>query len=98
MASRWCREKTFQEAHIMGARANCVIIEHERLSIYYEQWAALGIHTMLLSGLTGTIEQIRGMKSHEQLTDTVWAEGGLVVNRDTHTVTYWGGERYHIPY
>jgi hypothetical protein len=82
----------------MGARANCVIVERERPHIFYGRWAAIAIHAMLLSGPQGTIEQIRGMTPADQLTDTVWAEGGLVVNCDTQRVVYWGGECYHVPH
>src|SRR5579862_9888603 len=82
----------------MGARANCVIVEDGRRHIFYGHWTAIHIPAMMLSGPQGTMEQIRGMRPEDQLTDTVWAEGGLVVNCDLQTVVYWGGERYLIPH
>jgi hypothetical protein len=71
---------------------------NEQVCIFYGQWAAIHIPAMILSGPQGTIERIRGMHPEDQLTDTVWAEGGLVVNADTQKVVYWGGERYLVPH
>jgi hypothetical protein len=85
----------------MGARANAVIIEHGQREIYYHQWAAIDIPSMLMAGQKGICEAIRQseyFQPRDALTDTVWAEGGLVVNCDTGHVTYWGGELYHDPY
>lgn len=82
----------------MGARANCVIIEQGQTEIFYGSWAAITIPAMLLAGPQGTSAKIRQLVAHEHLSDTIWAEGGLVVNCDTLNVVYWGGEHFHAPH
>ena len=50
------------------------------------------IPSVLLSGPHKTLAYIRQLTPEESLLDDVWAEGGVLVNVDTHSALFWGGE------
>lgn len=68
-----------------------MIIEHGQTQIFFSRWGALTIPSVLLSGPAGTLEYIRQLTPDEALLDNVWAEGGVLVNVDTHRTLFWGG-------
>ncbi len=82
----------------MGNRANYVIVEHGQAQIFYSRWGAVTIPSVLLSGPEGTLAYIRQLTPDESLLDDVWAEGGVLVNVDTHCALFWGGSIATCPY
>jgi hypothetical protein len=57
------------------------------------------IPSVLLAGPEGTLEYIRQLTPDDSLLDDVWAEGGVLVNVDTHRALFWGGDTIAVhPY
>jgi hypothetical protein len=83
----------------LGNRANYVIVENGQSHIFYSRWGALTVPSVMLSGPEATLEYIRQLTPDQQLLDSVWAEGGVLVNVDTHHALFWGGDRIALhPY
>lgn len=78
----------------MGHRANYVIREDGRISLYYGQWGALTVPEDIFWGPKQAEEFVR----HQQVVnplqwlDDVWGEGGVALNKDTKQLTLFGGE------
>lgn len=76
-----------------------MIVENGQAQIFYSRWGALTIPSVLLVGPEGTLEYIRQLTPDESLLDDVWAEGGVLVNVDTHRALFWGGDSIAVrPY
>jgi hypothetical protein len=88
------RMKTYKHSGgnpTLGNRANYVIVENGQAQIFFSRWGALTIPSVLLSGPEGTLEYICQLTPDESLLNNVWAEGGVLVNVDTHRALFWGG-------
>jgi hypothetical protein len=68
-----------------------VLIENGQTHIFFSRWEALTIPSVLLSGPEATLTSIRQLTPVEALLDTIWAEGGVLLDVDTHRVLFWGG-------
>ena len=76
----------------MGSRANYIIIQNGKRDIYYAHWGAMHVPAVVINGPGETLAYIRGLAPDDQLLDTTWAEGGILVDTDTQTLLFWGGE------
>ncbi|MEZ4462592.1 MAG: hypothetical protein R3E66_23270 [bacterium] len=78
----------------MGHRANYVIREDGRISLYYGQWGALTVPEDIFWGPAEAEKFIRKQQvvSPLQWLDDVWGEGGVALNKDTKCITLFGGE------
>lgn len=85
----------------MGHRANYVIRENGRISLYYTQWGALTVPEDIFWGPETAEKFIRKQQVVNPLhwLDDVWGEGGVALNKDAKTITWFGGELIaHEPY
>lgn len=85
----------------MGHRANFVIRENDRISLYYSQWGALTVPEDIFWGPAEAEKFIRKQQAVNPLhwLDDVWGEGGAALNKDAKTITWFGGELIaHEPY
>lgn len=76
----------------MGSRANYIVIHDGKRDIYYSHWGAMHVPAVVINGPGETLAYIRGLALDDQLLDTTWAEGGVLVDVDTQTLLFWGGE------
>jgi hypothetical protein len=83
----------------MGHRANLVLIQNQAYSLRYCHWCASSLPKDIFWGpehAAAFIEQQREVDAEGWL-DTVWAEGGVVLDRDHRTLIIYGGNlRYDI--
>jgi hypothetical protein len=70
----------------MGVRANFVIVDGQRLELYYDHWGAQGMsRDLVLDGAEATLARVRQMGSRDPSSpghwlDDIWAEGMLVLD------------------
>jgi len=76
----------------MGHRASYVLIEDGAITAYYSHWGAKVAPAVVLGGFAETCAYLRALAPADGLLDTVWAEGGILLDADTHTLRFWGGE------
>ena len=85
----------------MGQRANLIIIEAQNYQLFYSHWCANTIPRDLFWGPDHALRFIRIQREVEKTDwlDTVWAEGGAVVDLDQRNLLLFGGEdiRYDVP-
>lgn len=85
----------------MGMRANLAIVHEQGYQLYYCHWCANTLDQALFWGADyarAFIEQQVPVPAHDWL-DTVWAEGGAVLDPLAKTLIFFGGEMllYDIP-
>jgi hypothetical protein len=78
----------------MGQRANLLILENRRYSLYYSHWCA---NTLTRDLFWGPRHALRFVRAQRALDDTdwlddVWAEGGAVIDCDARLLLLFGGE------
>jgi hypothetical protein len=73
----------------VGHRANYIIIENRQTSIYYTRFGALNIPTVLLEGPEATYAYIHKQTLDDILLDSVWAEGGLLMDIDNRFLCFY---------
>jgi hypothetical protein len=76
----------------MGHRATYVLIEDGTTATYYSHWGAKVVPAVVLGGFAATRAYLRALAPADGLLDTVWAEGGILLDGSTHTLLFWGGE------
>lgn len=79
----------------MGQRANFVIVENGKRSLYYDHWCANRIDTELFWGPEIAIEFVKLTESvvePDGWLDEIWCEGGAVINVDSQELLWFGGE------
>lgn len=76
----------------LGNRANYVIIENRHAHIFFSRWGALDIPSVMLSGAEATLAYMRQLTPIDSLLNNVWAEGGILLDVDTHHALFWGGD------
>lgn len=87
----------------MGHRANLVIVDESGYQLYYCHWCAISIPFSIFWGPEIALEFIRQQRALEAdetgWLDTVWAEGGVLVDVPRQQVFFYGGENlpYDIP-
>lgn len=78
----------------MGSRANLIIMNNRGYSLYFCHWCASTLSGALFWGPTyvrSYIEQ-QSQKDNEHWLDTVWAEGGVVLDEEGQLLLLYGGE------
>lgn len=85
----------------MGQRANLIIIRGSDARVYYDHWCANRLDVELFWGpnkAEAFIQQLRPVGPEGWL-DEVWCEGGAILDANTRTLTWFGGEDlwYDIP-
>jgi hypothetical protein len=73
----------------VGHRANCILIENGQTSIYFTRFGALSIPSVLLEGPEATSAYIHKQTPDTTLLDNVWAEGGLLMNKDNRLLCFY---------
>jgi hypothetical protein len=76
----------------MGSRASYVLIEHGAVAVDYSHWGAQSVPSMVIGGPAETSAYIRVLQREHALQDSTSAEGGILLDTDTHTLIFWGGE------
>ena len=78
----------------MGQRANLIVIENNELELYYDHWCANELDAVLFWGVDESIKFFRDhdKKGDEWWLDTVWCEGGAVIDLDKNILLWFGGE------
>ena len=76
----------------MGSRASYIIIERAAIAAYISHWGAQEVPQVVACGQDVTLAYIRDLQQANWLYDTDWAEGGILLDADTHTLILWGGE------
>ncbi|MCB0031586.1 MAG: hypothetical protein KDE28_26930 [Anaerolineales bacterium] len=78
----------------MGSRANLVIVKNRGFSLYFCHWCARTLPGALFWGpayVRSYIEQ-QSEEDKEHWLDTIWAEGGVVLDEDRQLLLLYGGE------
>ena len=85
----------------MGQRANLIIIENDKYSLYYSHWCANTLPRDLFWGAEHAIDFVRIQREVDESgwLDDVWAEGAAVIDCDNRVLLMYGGEIeiYDIP-
>ncbi|WP_321388108.1 hypothetical protein [uncultured Enterococcus sp.] len=85
----------------MGQRANLIIVENNEYTLYYDHWAANSLDSYLFWGPERAAAFFRDHEKsgEEYWLDTVWCEGGAVIDLDLKVLLFFGGEDiyYDIP-
>ena len=85
----------------MGQRANLAIKKIQGYDLYYCHWCANSLPHDLFWGAAHTEEFIRAQRpvGHDKWLDTVWAEGGAVLDPLDQTLLFFGGGDilYEVP-
>ena len=78
----------------MGQRANLAIVGPHGFDLYYSHWCANTLPRDLFWGPDHAEAFIRLQRpaGNEDLLDTVWAEGGAVIDLPNRTFLFYGGE------
>jgi hypothetical protein len=76
----------------MGNRATYALVEAGVVRFYYDHWGGHSIPADALAGPEGTAAYLRGLEAADRLLDTVWAEGGLLLDADRRVLLVWGGD------
>ena len=74
----------------MGSRANFVVIRNGIATAYYDHWAALGCLLSFAGGPDEASKALEAMEQTNQLMEWAWAEGGYLVDFDTHNAITFG--------
>ena len=94
LADRLYETHNCKEVAQMGQRANLIILEKGIYTLYYDHWAANSLDSYLFWGPDRAVSYFR---SHEKSgedywLDTVWCEGGAVIDLDKKVLLFFGGE------
>jgi hypothetical protein len=85
----------------MGQRANLVIVEADRFDLYYSHWCANTLPRDLFWGPAHAEQFIRIQRqlNNDDWLDTVWAEGGALIDKRSRVFVLYGGEdiNYNVP-
>jgi hypothetical protein len=85
----------------MGQRANLILIEGGRHTVYYAHWRANTLPRDLFWGPVNAATFIRAQRLIEEggLLDQIWAEGGAVLDCDHKVLLLFGGDdlSYDVP-
>jgi hypothetical protein len=86
----------------VGQRANLVVIERGKRTLYYDHWCANRLDVELFWGPRLALEFVRQRDPVEEpdgWLDTIWCEGAAILDLDRTTLLWFGGEDilYDIP-
>lgn len=85
----------------MGQRANLILVENRKYSLYYSHWCANTITRDLFWGPQHAIAFVRAQRAVDESgwLDDIWAEGAAVIDCDQRTLLLYGGEDvlYDVP-
>jgi hypothetical protein len=81
----------------MGHRANFVIVQDGRRSLYYSRWAAVTIPQSLFFGPELAIRYVERLEPTDALLDEVWCEGAAIIARDDHRLLFFVGDIRYTP-
>ncbi|MEM6528524.1 MAG: hypothetical protein AAF653_09525, partial [Chloroflexota bacterium] len=76
----------------MGQRATLLIKNGIDYELYYCHWCANRLDWEIFWGPEYTLNFIRGQQPTIEWLDTVWAEGGVVVDTGNNHLLWFGGE------
>jgi hypothetical protein len=76
----------------MGDRANYVIRENGVNEMFYSHWGALTVAEDVFWGPDKVESFIRANKPCDHWLDSVWAEGGIALNKDSRRLFYYSSE------
>lgn len=78
----------------MGQRANLIVVEKNEYTLYYDHWAANSLDSYLFWGPERAVAFFRDHEKSgvEYWLDTVWCEGGAVIDLDLKVLLFFGGE------
>lgn len=75
----------------MGHRANLVLVENKKYKIYYTHWKAQETPNILAQGLDFCEKYFKEFDENSWLMDNVFAEGGLLIDKDNKKILIFGG-------
>lgn len=85
----------------MGHRANLLLVDSKGYDLFYSHWCAITLPYDLFWGpdYAITFVCLQNQQTTDGWLDTVWAEGGAVVDVDRKQLLFFGGESilYHVP-
>lgn len=82
-----------RESRLMGERANLVVVQSSQWELYYSHWCAGSLACDLFWGPVHAERFIRIQRpsAPDEWLDTVWAEGGAVLDLDRRSLLFFGG-------
>src|SRR5688500_17014614 len=86
----------------MGQRANLAIVTPQGYDLFYSHWCANTLPHDLFWGASHALEFVRKQRKVDRENgwlDTVWAEGGTVIDPQSEMLLLFGGEDvlYDVP-
>lgn len=79
----------------MGHRANLIIVENEKSTIWYSHTIATRINNLFAQGLIFCKEFFKKCHIDGYLMDNAWAEGSIIIDKDNKIALLFGGEDMH---
>jgi len=76
----------------MGHRANLILVENKTPKIYSDHWDGQKTPNLLAQGLVYCENHFKGLKEDGYLMDNVWAEGGILIDKDKQNVLFFNVE------
>lgn len=76
----------------MGCRANFVIVDNKKTIIYYCHDGGYHAPEIVAKGLEYCEKYFQELQESDSLMDIVWAEGGILIDKDKKNVLLFGGE------
>lgn len=76
-----------------GQRANLIVVENGDYELYYDHWCASCLERLVFWGEEFSVRFFRAHNEDKQVwLDTVWCEGGAVIDRERKQLLFFGGE------
>lgn len=80
----------------MGHRANFVVVQNGKPSLYYSRWAAVTLPQSIFFGPEFALRYIETLQPTDALLDDVWCEGAAIMDQDARCLLFFVGDiRYH---
>lgn len=73
----------------MGHRANLVLLEKNKVKIYYSQWEGQKSSKILSQGLKFCERHFKKFNEDDYLMDNAWAEGGILIDKDKKKIMFF---------
>lgn len=73
----------------MGHRANLVLVEKDKVNIYYSKWDGRNASKILSQGLRFCENHFKKYDEDGWLMDNTWAEGGILIDKNKNTILFF---------
>lgn len=76
----------------MGQRANYIVKEGDKLTIYYNHWRANSIASDLYLGEKRFLDFVKECQLNDEIMNEPWIEGCVIIDKSTKSLFFWSFE------